>query len=73
MATLTEVKTLVVKDADFRRSLFSNPEDTLRSRRLTLNERELMALKADIKNITTKMSRREIDTFFREGALGWND
>ena len=71
MATLKEVKTLAVKDVDFRRSLFTDPEETLRTKRLILNDRELTTLKMDIKKLTSSMTIKELDLFFRDNPLGW--
>jgi hypothetical protein len=75
MATLAEIKSLVVKDTEFRKSLFSDPDRTLRSRRLSLTEKELYTLKAEIKELTNSMTVRELDKFFEDtkSALGWND
>lgn len=75
MATLTDVKSLAVKDTTFRKSLFSNPEDTLRKRSMTLSSRELTTLKQEIETLTSTMSTRELDAFFADtkSALGWSD
>ena len=75
MATLSEIKNLVVKDTEFRKSLFSDPEGTLHSRRLSLSDRELYTLKVEIKELTKSMTVRELDKFFKDtqSALGWND
>lgn len=75
MATLSEIKNLVVKDTEFRKRLFSDPDGTLRSRRLSLSDRELYTLKAEIKELTNSMTIRELDKFFEDtqSALGWND
>ena len=73
MISLKDVKTLAVKDAGFRKSLFANVDATLRQRNLVLNDYDLATLKRDISKLLTSRTSSEIEAFFTktENPLGW--